>query len=254
MAAGMLVRQGYSFLRSLSAQTVSVRYRAKITPGKYDVHKRKQKNYFQIETAKLENLEAWAGPILERQRLKKQQQETETKQPHKLHAVCRIKKLKGRPWYEKNMMQHLGLSEEKRRTGEFIILKNTKLTNDRLLKVNHLIKVLPVTFPHGIPENEDDLKHCMIKPNGEFIFVKKLDDVTVTTEPEESEEEKKWLMDGETIKKHCTRKKELMQINEEFFPAHYTYRFNQDGTEYRYNVQKHRQFTSNNHNTPVGHD
>lgn len=80
-----------------------------------------------------------------------------------------------------------------------MILKNIPENNQRLWKVKHLLKIVPITFPDGFPKNDDV---TCLKENGELRIVKK-----VSSEQETklriSEEFKKDLkrIDGDTLRR-----------------------------------------------------
>lgn len=55
------------------------------------------------------------------------------------------------------------------------VVKNIPDNNARLWKVKHLIKMEPVSFPHGEP-TEKDVNHTFLKENGECLVVKEIGD------------------------------------------------------------------------------
>ena len=56
----------------------------------------------------------WAKPLLEfsQQREERLSQEEPPTTPHQLHVVRRVKTLKGRPWWEKQTAEALGLGAD----------------------------------------------------------------------------------------------------------------------------------------------
>ena len=52
----------------------------------------------------------WAKPILEYQEQK--QSRKEVGEPHMIHIVSRVKTMKGRPWWEKDVCKEFGLDEK----------------------------------------------------------------------------------------------------------------------------------------------
>ncbi len=46
---------------------------------------------------------------------------------------------------------------------------NSEQTNKMLWQIKHLVKIVPITFPDGIPE-EKDINSCRLYPNGELRF------------------------------------------------------------------------------------
>lgn len=89
-------------------------------------------------------------------------------QPHKLHVVTRVKSTNRRPYWEKEIMQTLGL----KKMHAPVIHKNTPAVNNLLKHVKHLVRIQPLKTPFGLPA-EEDLQETYINCNGELI-VKRL--------------------------------------------------------------------------------
>ncbi|KAJ8890749.1 hypothetical protein PR048_010258 [Dryococelus australis] len=53
------------------------------------------------------------------------------------------------------------------------ILKNIPENNARLWRIKHLVKITPITFPNGLPE-EGDYSGTYLKENGEFVVTRRL--------------------------------------------------------------------------------
>ncbi|XP_028248889.1 large ribosomal subunit protein uL30m [Parambassis ranga] len=85
-------------------------------------------------------------------------------QPHKLHIVMRVKSVKRRPYWEKEMVKHLGL--EKAQTP--VIHKNSPAVNHQLKFVKHLLRIQPLKTPYGLPA-EQDMAETYINTKGELI-------------------------------------------------------------------------------------
>ena len=116
-----------------------------------------------------------------------------------------------------------------------VVLKNIPSVNTDLKMIAHLVKIIPVTFPHGLPETEEDYEHCILQDNGEFIVKKKLeplpeDSITIDKDPKP----RVWDMDGDELKTHSRKKLDNWDLNSEYFSTDYVYEHNQDGKEYRY--------------------
>ena len=118
-----------------------------------------------------------------------------------------------------------------------VVLKNIPSVNLRLKEVKHLVKVRPLTFPHGFPQDPEDFEHAVLKTNGEYI-VKKRVGAQSSSELEESDLRAKWRMEKETILKDCMERKVAYKIHQEYHKPIYEYKRNQDGKEYRYNFNK----------------
>ncbi|XP_006820256.1 large ribosomal subunit protein uL30m-like [Saccoglossus kowalevskii] len=97
------------------------------------------------------------------------QLEDDDKEPHMLHAVYRIHAISKRPYWERNIIKHLGLDVR----FNVVIHKNTPAVNEMLQAIKHLVRIQPVILKHGLPE-DGDYDNTLLKNNGEFILTKKL--------------------------------------------------------------------------------
>lgn len=93
-------------------------------------------------------------------------------QPHKLHIVTRVKSVMRRPYWEKEMVKHLGL--EKAHTP--VIHKNTPAVNNQLKFVKHLVRIQPLRTPYGLPA-EQDMAETYINSKGELVVRRLLEPV-----------------------------------------------------------------------------
>ena len=116
--------------------------------------------------------------------------------------------------------------------------------NEKLKKITHLVKVVPITFPHGLPQDESDFHHCILHQDGRLEVKKQLQPLEKRLTVGVSEKDKLWNMSSETIEKSTTKTKEKFALSQEYFPAVYIYKHNQDGKEFRYfgndNIGGHR--------------
>ncbi|XP_038287569.1 39S ribosomal protein L30, mitochondrial-like isoform X1 [Canis lupus familiaris] len=71
--------------------------------------------------------------------------------PHKLHIVTRIKSTKRHPYWEKDIINMLGL--EKAHPPQ--VHKNIPSVNAKLKAVKHLIRIKALKLPQGLPTEED---------------------------------------------------------------------------------------------------
>ncbi|KAK6173201.1 hypothetical protein SNE40_016697 [Patella caerulea] len=177
---------------------------------------------------------SWAKPIYELQEQKMKEEKEKKQEPAMLHMVWRVKKLAGRPYWEKDVMKILKLDGK---MFQVQIHKNTPEVNDMLKFVKHLIEIKPITFPYGLPTDETDYEHCLLQDNGEFVVTQKLngadaDEIKVVDKPEKIPENQ---MDLETIKADNRKKLQSFSLMSEYFQANYEYKYNQDKKEYRYN-------------------
>merc|ERR1712183_708088 len=104
-----------------------------------------------------------------------------------------------------------------------------------LTRVKHLIKIVPITFPNGLPEDESDYEHCLLQDNGEFVIRKKIFASDVDVVPiEDAKKDELYKMDRKTLDRHLILQLRHRRLNKEYFPTKYVYKYNQDGKEYRY--------------------
>ncbi|XP_067662876.1 uncharacterized protein [Haliotis asinina] len=171
---------------------------------------------------------SWAEPLFERQR-KLATEGEKKREVSMLHLVQRVKPLKGRPYWERDTIKTLKLNGK---IGCSYIHKNTPSVNRMLESVNHLIKITPISFPHGIPESPDDLENCWLKDNGELVIRKTV--YPVDTVHCKKTDRDVWTMDLETFEKEHQKKIDNRSVHKEYFPPQYRYKYNQDGKERRY--------------------
>ncbi|XP_069130132.1 uncharacterized protein [Argopecten irradians] len=222
MATSVRVLQGQTWclLRALTRTSV-IPQRHKATVGK--------KKWLEREKDT-----TWAEPLLD---WPKEQVEIRKQEPSPLHMVVRIHSLKGIPRKEKDLAKTLGFGEDTKKLKK-VLLKNIPTINAQLKKVQHLVKIVPVTFPYGLPESEEDWEHCYLRDNGEFIVRRKIPNAEESLPEDvatvEAKESSIWDMDFETVKKQNKKKLEDYDINSEFFKPQYVYKNNIDGKEHRY--------------------
>jgi hypothetical protein len=109
-----------------------------------------------------------------------------------------------------------------------VLVKNTPQFNDMLREVKHLVRIMPLKFPYGVPKNPTDYEHCFINSRGELVVKHTVHPAAETPEPSV------WEMQRDTYKKDLRRKLELNQVNKEYFSPEYKWKLNEDGKEHRY--------------------
>jgi large subunit ribosomal protein L30 len=121
-----------------------------------------------------------------------------------------------------------------------VILKNVPSVNKLLAEVKHLVRILPLRFPHGIPEHESDFEHVTIRSNGELVVKKRLKEFEppTLTANESLAENDKWKLEQSTVIKDLEKRLASFTVQTEYFKTKYIYRHNQDGKEYRYTFNK----------------
>lgn len=83
------------------------------------------------------------------------EQNTPVNNPSPVHIVKRNTaiSLNARPWYELVILRKIGLAT--RIKNEIVLVPNTPHWNRLLFHVKHLITIVPMKFPDGIPEESD---------------------------------------------------------------------------------------------------
>ncbi|XP_037049955.1 39S ribosomal protein L30, mitochondrial [Bradysia coprophila] len=122
--------------------------------------------------------------------------------PVKLFKVQRIKPMKGNPYWEKEILVNLGVSEK---MSDVAVVKNIPEVNAMLWKVKHLVDIKPIVFPYGEP-TVDDVNHTFLKESGECIVTKeiKFDESRLLARNEFDEKAER--LDGPTLKNNSRLK------------------------------------------------
>jgi len=184
----------------------------------------------------------WAAPLIER----RAKVEAEAKEgtelsvleegpPHMLHVVYLIKPTRGRPWWEKDIVKKLLLDGK---LHQPVIHKNVPFVNKLLNEIKHLVRILPLRFPNGLPDNEADWEHSRINSRGEMVIIRRLKEFEPQQAALPDPYREKWKLDLDTIKNDCQKTVRDYNVHMEYHLASYTYRRNEDGKEYRYNFNK----------------
>jgi hypothetical protein len=159
-----------------------------------------------------------------------------TKEPHKLHLIKKIRSLKGEPWWVRNAMQKLGFDIKKEWTKTYSVRPNTPDINNLLWMCKHMIKLVPVSMLHGEPR-EDDVKFSKINlQTGELSVCKEIQKISVNDVdcecingvPVVHSQRPSFTLDKSEIQRYLHRRRELCQLNDEYFPAVYDYKYDQD--------------------------
>ena len=101
--------------------------------------------------------------------------------------------------------------------------------------------VLPITFPHGLPEDESDFQHTLLKSNGECIVKKKVE----AFEPpsEEDDPHAKWRLNPETVKKIMAKKVRDKDVHIEYFPTRYSFKLSHDKMRGKWDPENDKEVT-----------
>ncbi|XP_069613618.1 large ribosomal subunit protein uL30m isoform X1 [Ranitomeya imitator] len=95
-------------------------------------------------------------------------------QPHKLHLVTRVRSFIRRPYWEKEVVEKLGL----RKAQNPVVLKNIPSVNNQLKVIKHLVRVKPLKLPYGLP-TEEDLSDTYLNSLGQLVIRKKLQPIDI---------------------------------------------------------------------------
>ncbi|KAG9492342.1 large ribosomal subunit protein uL30m [Eleutherodactylus coqui] len=90
-------------------------------------------------------------------------------QPHKLHLITRVRSCVGRPYWEKEVIDRLGLQK----AHKPVVHKNIPGVNNQLKVVKHLVRVQPLKLPYGLP-TEEDMSDTYLNSLGKLVIRKKL--------------------------------------------------------------------------------
>ena len=159
---------------------------------------------------------------------------------HELHLIKKTGSVRGEPWWVRKALQKLGFVSERAKEWQvtYTIQPNTSQVNNQIWLCKHLVKLLPVTFKNGFP-TEADLGNTRLNlETGEFEIFKKIDtfehqnitcykvnDVNVS---EQIQTSSSFGLEKGEIQSMLTRQRQLNLLNDEFFPAKYDYKYDQD--------------------------
>ena len=94
--------------------------------------------------------------------------------PSPVLMVQKLKLNRGQPYWIKDYMRQIGLNHSQRRedvVGIKVFLPNTPSVCMILQRVKHMVKITPLTFPNGIPDDFDPATHgYKLSATGEFAI------------------------------------------------------------------------------------
>ena len=89
--------------------------------------------------------------------------------------VERTQSLWGQPWYHKEILERIGLGLGTKKNFKRVAVPNMSFYTSKLYQVKHLIRIIPVTFPNGLPPKEEfDPKMARIMLDGKFLYHPKI--------------------------------------------------------------------------------
>lgn len=89
--------------------------------------------------------------------------------------------------------------------GDVAIVKNIPEINSQLWKIKHLIKITPITFPNGMP-TENDIDCTYLKENGELMVIKELKPTSEVLKATENFENDPKKLDTVTLRINSRKK------------------------------------------------
>lgn len=163
-----------------------------------------------------------------------------TKEPHKLHLIKKTKTIVGEPNWVRDALQKLGFfrSPKKEWRKIYSVKPNTPQINDLLWLCKHCVKVTPINMENGEPTLPDIGYTNLNLQTGKFDIIHKLNateidnnecfkvnDVLVTPNKDLYET---FPLHKKELLRYIHRRKELKQLNSEYFPTVQKYRLDQD--------------------------
>jgi hypothetical protein len=161
--------------------------------------------------------------------------------PHELHLIKKIGKLVGEPRWVKTAMAKLGFKTQmpKEWSVVYSIKPNITEINNLLWVCKHIVKITPIKFKNGLPTKNDIGNTRLNLETGEFEIIKKIEflnkddrisyfkvnDVNVSLDLKPSDT---FPLDRDEYLKVLHRQKQLCKMNDEYFPAVYDYKYDQD--------------------------
>lgn len=119
--------------------------------------------------------------------------------PAPLWMIMLAQSTKGYPYWVKDILKELGLYE----IGDISIQINAPQMNEMLWQVKSLTKIQPITFPDGLP-TEEDVGFTNLNSDGVFKITKQLKTLTEDDIPVPAPEDYK-IVDGYRMCHNCQR-------------------------------------------------
>ena len=161
-------------------------------------------------------------------------------EPHKLHLIKKIKSLKGEPWWVRQSMVKLGFESKQKKEWITVtsIKPNTPEINNVLWLCKHCVKITPVNFKNGVP-NQSDVSYTNINlETGDLRIIKKIDTIKIQNEicykindvvvTEMKKPSDTFGLDRKELFRYFHDKKNMCRLNSEYFPSKYSYSLDQN--------------------------
>ena len=164
----------------------------------------------------------------------------ESKEPHKLHLIKKIKSVFGEPWWVREGLVKLGFVSKIGSEWSIVtsIKPNTPEINKILWLCKHCVKVTPIYLKNGAP-NLSDVKYSKINlETGELSIIKEIDSIKIDEElcykindvavSENKKPTDTFGLNRKELFKYFHNKKDNCQMNNEYFPTKYKYNLKQN--------------------------
>jgi hypothetical protein len=166
---------------------------------------------------------------------------SQNRKPHELHLIKKIASVFGEPFWVRDALDKLGFDSRRKNEWKIVfnIQPNTLEVNQTIMLCKHMVKVLPVVFLNGYP-SEKDIGNTQINlETGEFEIIKslqvktyndnlkyyELNGVKISDELKPSDT---FPLDKIKMRDYLNRRRQLCKLNDEYFPAEYDYKYDQD--------------------------
>ena len=163
------------------------------------------------------------------------------KKPHELHLIKKIASVFGEPWWVRDALDKLGFDSRRNKEWQIVfnIQPNTIEVNKKIMLCKHMVKVLPVTFINGFP-SEKDIGNTQINlETGELKIIKSLEVQTYNDNikyyemngvkiSDDLKPSDTFPFDKIKMRDYLNRRRQLCKLNDEYFPAEYDYKYDQD--------------------------
>lgn len=159
---------------------------------------------------------------------------------HELHLIKKTRSVVGEPWWIKKALKTLGFNGHARNEWKVIytIQPNTTEVNNMLMQCKHMFKILPVKFVNGYPTEADIEKTQLNLDTGEMRLIDPIDytheenlkvfEINGVPVTEDLQTNSSFPLDHKELHRAVHRQKQLGQLNAEYTPTVYDYKYGQD--------------------------
>ncbi len=164
-----------------------------------------------------------------------------SQKPHELHLIKKTASIFGEPWWVRKALKTLGFSIIRAKEWEVVynVQPNTAEINKCLWLCKHMVRVTPIKFKNGYLTEKDLGNTRLNLETGEFEIIKpielinedskvsyfKLNGVNVTDQVKPADS---FGLEKRELVRDMQRQRQLCKLNDEYFPARYGYKCDQD--------------------------